>query len=219
MIRFLLHTSDPSLAQALLPVLEGAGGFEVLPLCTSVERLAEELVQRPPDVALLELNSDVTFALLARMKQESSSKLVLWVNTISPELALHAMELGVRGILRKSLPAALHIKCLRAVQAGGSWFERSLIRESVCPPVAALLPRERALLRMLAQGLKNREIAREAKLSETQVRDLLSRLFRKIGVRDRFELALYGLKHVPLELTAADQEGAVNLAGDLEAIA
>jgi DNA-binding NarL/FixJ family response regulator len=178
MIRFLLHASDPTLAHALIPVVHGAGGFEVLPPCTSVDE----------------------------------------VNTVSTELAFHAMELGIRGILRKSLPAALQLKCLRAVQAGESWFERSLIRDSVCPPASTLTPRERFFLHMLAQGSKNQEIAREVKLSEAQVRDALSRLFRKIGVRDRFELSLYGLKHVPLEPTAADQEDAAR-AGDLKAIA
>jgi DNA-binding NarL/FixJ family response regulator len=219
MIRFLLHTSDHVLAQALIPVLKRSGGFEILPCCSSVERLARDLLQCPPDVALLDLSSELTFALLARMKRESPAKLVLWVSTISQELAFHAMESGVRGILRKSLPAALHIKCLRTVQEGGSWFERSLIRESACPPAPALLPQERTLLRLLAQGMKNHEIAAATQLPETQVKDSLSRLFRKIGVRDRFELALYGLKHVPMKSTTADQEDGAKAAHGLQAIA
>src|ERR1035438_8937480 len=54
------------------------------------------------------------------------SRIVLWVNSISTELAFQAMGLGVRGILRKTLPTELQVKCLQKVQSGELWFEKAL---------------------------------------------------------------------------------------------
>jgi DNA-binding CsgD family transcriptional regulator len=58
-----------------------------------------------------------------------------------------------------------------------------------------LTGREIQLIRLLALGLKNKEIAATLSITEGTVKVYLSRLFQKLGVKDRFELALYGMKH------------------------
>jgi DNA-binding CsgD family transcriptional regulator len=118
------------------------------------------------------------------------------VNTISTELAFQAMGLGVRGILRKTLPAELQVKCLRKVQAGELWFEKALTDSFLCARRVALTQREGQLVSLLSQGLKNKEIATTLSISEGTVKVYLSRLFQKVGVKDRFELALFGLKNL-----------------------
>jgi len=60
----------------------------------------------------------------------------------------------------------------------------------------ALSRRQTQLLSLLVQGLKNREIATELGISEGTVKAYLTTLFEKVGARDRFELALYGLKNL-----------------------
>jgi len=125
-----------------------------------------------------------------------SSKIVLWVNSISTELAFQAMGLGVRGILRKTLPTDLQVKCLQKVQAGELWFEKALTDSFLCARRVALTQREGQLVSLLAQGLKNKEIASTLMISEGTVKVYLSRLFQKVGVKDRFELALFGLKNL-----------------------
>jgi DNA-binding NarL/FixJ family response regulator len=123
-------------------------------------------------------------------------KIVLWVNSISTELAFQAMGLGVRGILRKTLPTDLQVKCLQKVQAGELWFEKALTDSFLCARRVALTQREGQLVSLLSQGLKNKEIATTLMISEGTVKVYLSRLFQKVGVKDRFELALFGLKNL-----------------------
>jgi len=157
----------------------------------------EQLSLTVPDLVLMDLTHEITFAVLNEMKHAmSSSRIVLWVNSISTELAFQAMGLGVRGILRKTLPTDLQVKCLQKVQAGELWFEKALTDSFLCARRVALTQREGQLVSLLSQGLKNKEIATTLMISEGTVKVYLSRLFQKVGVKDRFELALFGLKNL-----------------------
>ena len=112
------------------------------------------------------------------------------------ELALQAMSLGVRGILRKTLPTETLLRCLTRVNEGELWFEKSLTDSIMSARRYSLTRREGQLVSLLSQGLKNKEIATALTISEGTVKVYLSRLFQKLGVKDRFELALYGLKNL-----------------------
>ncbi|MGO9895779.1 MAG: response regulator transcription factor [Bryobacteraceae bacterium] len=197
MTRILLYSDEPVLAKGLESVLRQAEGFELLPTCNSVTGLMEQVTEGTPDLVLMDLTPEVTFAVLSDMKHAMmSSKIVLWVNNISTELAFQAMGLGVRGILRKTLPTDLQVKCLQKVQAGELWFEKALTDSFLCARRVALTQREGQLVSLLSQGLKNKEIATTLMISEGTVKVYLSRLFQKVGVKDRFELALFGLKNL-----------------------
>jgi DNA-binding NarL/FixJ family response regulator len=149
-----------------------------------------------PDLLLLDLTGDVTCALLSDLKRAyPNMKIVLWANAISTETAVQALGLGIRGILRKNLPIELQVKCLQRVQAGELWFEKTFTDGILAGSHPALTPREDQLLELLIQGMKNKEIAAAMSIEEGSVKILLSRLFQKVGVNDRFELALFGLKH------------------------
>ena len=197
MTRILLYSDEPILAKGLESVLRQVEGFDLLPTCGTVASLLEQLGQGAPDLVLMDLTPEITFAVLSEMKHAMvNSKIVLWVNSISTELAFQAMGLGVRGILRKTLPTDLQVKCLLKVQAGELWFEKALTDSFLCARRVALTQREGQLVSLLSQGLKNKEIATTLMISEGTVKVYLSRLFQKVGVKDRFELALFGLKNL-----------------------
>src|ERR1700682_3764626 len=197
MTRILLYSDEPILAKGLESVLRQVDGFDLLPSCTSVRTVMELVTQGAPDLVLLDLTSEITFAVLSDMKHAlASCKIVLWVNNISTELAFQAMGLGVRGILRKTLPTDLQVKCLQKVRAGELWFAKALTDSFLCARRVALTQREGQLVSLLSQGLKNKEIATTLMISEGTVKVYLSRLFQKVGVKDRFELALFGLKNL-----------------------
>src|SRR5579885_2412389 len=197
MTRILLYSDEPILAKGLESVLRQVEGFELLPTCNTVTGVIEQVAHNAPDLVLLDLTPDITFAVLSELKHAmSSTKIVLWVNSISTELAFQAMGLGVRGILRKTLPTDLQVKCLQKVQAGELWFEKALTDSFLCARRVALTQREGQLVSLLSQGLKNKEIASTLMISEGTVKVYLSRLFQKVGVKDRFELALFGLKNL-----------------------
>jgi DNA-binding NarL/FixJ family response regulator len=200
--RILLCSAEPVLVRGLESVLRHVDGFDLLPSCGSIATLQEQLAGSHPDVLVLDLSREVTFAVLGGLKQlVPDTAIVLWVSAISTELAFQAMGLGIRGILRKQLPAELQVKCLQKVHAGELWFEKALTDSFLTARRVVLTNRESQLVSLLAQGLKNKEIAASMMVSEGTVKVYLSRLFEKAGVKDRFELALFGLKN----LTTGDQ--------------
>src|SRR5689334_14470025 len=197
MTRTLLFSDEPILAKGLESILASVEGFQLAGVCSNTAKLKEILDAGEPDILLIDLTSDVTFSILSELKKASlNSKIVLWVHSISTELALQAMALGVRGILRKTLPSDLLIKCLQRVNEGEFWFEKALTDSFLSAKRISLTKREGQLVSLLAQGLKNKEIASVLLIPEGTVKVYLSRLFQKLGVRDRFELALYALNNL-----------------------
>jgi DNA-binding NarL/FixJ family response regulator len=150
-----------------------------------------------PDLLLVDLSAGITFGVLSGLHEVAAqAKIILWVHSISTELALQAMSLGVRGILRKTLPTETLLRCLTRVNEGELWFEKALTDSIMSARRYSLTRREGQLVSLLSQGLKNKEIATALNISEGTVKVYLSRLFQKLGVKDRFELALYGLKNL-----------------------
>jgi DNA-binding NarL/FixJ family response regulator len=194
MTTLLVHSREPFLVKGLEAVLRQDEEFDMLPASSNLADLRTEILRSTPDIVLLELSSEVTFAVLSELRQSCMGKIVLWVNTISPDLAFQAMGLGIRGILRKTLSPKLQVQCLQKVRDGELWFEKNLIEGFSGMNRTELTRREGQILRLLSQGLKNREIATHLTVSEGTVKVYLSRLFQKIGAKDRFELALFGLK-------------------------
>lgn len=165
-----------------------------------------------PDVLLIDLTPEVTFGLLTQLRRElPHCRIVLWVRSISTELAYQAMELGIRGILRKTLAAEMLLKCLTKVGEGELWFDKGLTASFLSARMVSLTKRESQLVSLLSQGLKNKEIAATLSISEGTVKVYLSRLFQKVGVKDRFELALYGLRNLQ---NMSGEFGAVNTSSE-----
>ncbi len=198
MARVLLFTDEPVLARGFSTILSSAPDVASGAVCHS----AAELVDRArdvekPDVLLIDLTPEVTFGLLTQLRRDlPACRIVLWVRSISTELAYQALELGIRGILRKTLPAELLVKCLAKVSEGELWFDKGLTASFLSAKTVTLTKRESQLVSLLSQGLKNKEIASTLSISEGTVKVYLSRLFQKVGVKDRFELALYGLRNL-----------------------
>ncbi len=197
MTRILLYSSEPILAQGLSSLLAGNNDLRLTGVSNSADSLGTTLEKERPDILLLDLTTGVSFQLLQELKKRSEScKMLLWVNGISTELAFQAMGLGIRGIVRKTLPAETLIECLRKVQRGELWFEKTLTDSMLSARKVSLTRREGQLVTLLSHGLKNKEIATVLCVSENTVKVYLSRLFQKAGVKDRLELALYGLRNV-----------------------
>ncbi|HEY3103810.1 MAG TPA: response regulator transcription factor [Pyrinomonadaceae bacterium] len=114
-----------------------------------------------------------------------------------------AARLGAAGVVLKEHAADVLLKAIKKVHAGELWLDRSmmgsLLREMTQPPkidaeaakIATLTRREREVLTLVAEGLKNRDIAARLFISETTVTHHLSSVFAKLGVSDRLELVIY----------------------------
>jgi two-component system nitrate/nitrite response regulator NarP len=112
---------------------------------------------------------------------------------------LQALDLGVNGIVLKEGAQDLLFECLDAVVRGRRWIQPALLdREqrlrggpAKADPMAVLAPRERAISGLVAQGLRNREVADELGMTEGTVKVYLHRIYDKLGVTNRTELALF----------------------------
>jgi len=205
MASVLLCTDEPILAEGLKRILSDTEGLGLVSWCSELTTLGEQIEEHKPELLLIDLTSDVNFAVLSSLHQIArQARIVLWVHAISTELALQAMSLGIRGILRKTLPTETLVRCLTRVHEGELWFEKALTDSIMTARRYSLTRREGQLVTLLAQGLKNKEIATALNISEGTVKVYLSRLFQKLGVKDRFELALYGLKNLAPGASSVD---------------
>lgn len=192
-----LAFSDEHLQQfALQHYLSGSPGVQLLGIARSSDELLTAAAQLRPDLVLVDLIPDLSLSIIRELRHIlPSGSLVLWVRSISTELAHHALDLGVRGIILKTLPPEVLLQALGAVAAGELWLDKALTRDLLTARPIPLTRRESQLVELLSHGLKNKEIATALSISEGTVKVYLSRLFDKVGAKDRLELALYGLRN------------------------
>jgi DNA-binding NarL/FixJ family response regulator len=125
------------------------------------------------------------------------SAIVVWGLSISEAEALRFLQIGAKGIIRKTAPSDVLVSCLQAVSNGTSWMEDSLFRESNRQEKyhrSELTPREHQVMELVEQGYKNKEIARQLGIRPGTVKIHLKHIFEKTGVRGRYGLALSGMK-------------------------
>lgn len=196
MLNVLLYTTQPVLGLGLAAALE-EGDRRLACVCSSMPLLLEALTRERFGVLLIDATPEISVEMLSEIKDAAQgAPIVIWVNAISTEFVALAVGLGVRGVLRKNLPLELQVRCLEKVEAGELWIEKALIASLLSTKRIVLTPGEQRLTSLLVQGLKNKEIAYRLRLSEGTVKVYFSRLFHKVGVSDRFELALYAIEHL-----------------------
>jgi len=127
---------------------------------------------------------------------EDRAQIVLWGDGLAGEFAFQAMQLGVRGIL----PGAATIDCLLGslenIQRGVLCFDKQLVESVLHQKRVALTGRQGQIVSLVSQGYKNKEIAWSLGITEGTVKVYLYKLFKKLGMNDRLEMALYGQKNL-----------------------
>jgi two-component system NarL family response regulator len=171
-----------------------------------VERVAEILpaIERAPcDVLLLDLQMDRS-ALADVEALARRVRVVVLTASERPAEALAALRAGARAVVFKRFAIETLMEAVRAVAAGHVWMPPALQAELVAHPAgpaAALTAREREIVRHVALGLRNAEIARRLSIGEVTVKTHLNNVFQKLAVRDRVELALYAIRVGLIALT------------------
>ena len=114
------------------------------------------------------------------------------------EDALAAIRAGARGVVFKRFAIETLMTAVRAVADGQVWMPPSLQADVAArlgePAGAALTRREREIVRHVALGLRNAEVATRLSISEVTVKTHVNNIFQKLGIRDRVELALYAIR-------------------------
>ena len=199
-LSILAFADEPVLQVGLQSVLASASGFRMAGVYANVLELARSVERAPqhrPHVILYSLSLDPDLTQLGALRRASpQAVIILWSREFSSELAHQALDMGIQGFLSTTAGPEMMLECLRFAATGEMWMERSLANTLLNSKPVPLSRRQSQLLGLLVQGLKNREIAAEMGISEGTVKAYLTTLFEKVGARDRFELALYGLKNL-----------------------
>ena len=157
------------------------------------------------------------------LRQSPNCKLVVVTETPDEELTLELFRRGAHGIVSREIEPEMLVECLRKVARGESFLETQAVnwvleayRTQASRPASGrskvqLTPKEALIVSCVTQGMKNKEIAVRVGTTEQVVKNYLRKVYDKLGVADRLELALYCLHHRVLDGTkpAAPQEQSV----------
>lgn len=203
-IRLVLADDHPLVLKGLELLFSTQPDFTVLAYCVSGEQALQAVRQHQPDILVLDLRipDKDGLTVLWELRQENHPvKAVILTASLAEEDLLEAMRLGVRGVVLKEMAPQLLIQCLRKVHAGEQWLEkrscgraldRMLQREAGMQQITHLLtPKEIDLVRLVAKGLDNRQVADALHINEGTVKVHLHHIYEKLGVRNRVELTLY----------------------------
>ncbi|HEX3744884.1 MAG TPA: response regulator transcription factor [Bryobacteraceae bacterium] len=150
-----------------------------------------------PELVLVYLTSRISLSEIRALRSaDDRAQVVLWGEGLTGEFAFQAMQLGVRGILAGTLSIDGLVAALDNVQRGVLCFERELMESMLAQTRVALTKREGQIVSLVAQGFKNKEIAGAMGITEGTVKVYLYKLFRKLGMNDRLDMALYGMKNL-----------------------
>jgi DNA-binding NarL/FixJ family response regulator len=141
------------------------------------------------------------------LRQSPQLKIVVVTPASDEQLTLELFRRGAHGILSREVEPEIFVDCLRKVAAGEPWLETQAIhwvmeayrghnlRPSGVRSKVQLTPKEMLIVSCVTQGMKNKEIAVRVGTTEQVVKNYLRKVYDKLGVADRLELALYCLSH------------------------
>jgi DNA-binding NarL/FixJ family response regulator len=141
------------------------------------------------------------------LRQAPEVRFVVVTPNSDEELTLELFRRGVHGIVPREVEPELLVECLRKVAAGETWLDPQATRwvlnayrnqnnrPAGARPKVQLTPKESLIVSCVTQGMKNKEIALRVGTTEQVVKNYLRKVYDKLGVADRLELALYCLNH------------------------
>lgn len=195
--RVVLFSHNYLMAEGLNAVLARSGEFVLVERCHQTGQVERIAATHGADILLVDTGTAVTVSAIRDLCHSVRyCQTALWGSTISLEFATHAIELGIRGIIPSDVEVPVLMDALRIVRAGKLWFTKQLLDAVLIANRHSLTQREGQVVTLLARGLKNKELAFELGIGEGSVKVYLSRLYKKLGVNDRFQLSLYALRNV-----------------------
>lgn len=205
-IKVLACEAQPIVIEGLARVLEQNGDFTLSGSTAGLNEALDAVREHHPDVLLVDQTPGlkVVFQFLSDVKSTwPQCQPVLWVSDLAEIDCFRALQLGARGILKKTAPVTVMIECLRAVNKGDVWIESSLAEHPMHSlerrNSPRLTPREREIVHHICVGLKNKEIGDALSITPGTVKVHLMHIFEKTGVKDRFELAVHGRRLLGLD--------------------
>jgi DNA-binding NarL/FixJ family response regulator len=213
-IGVLIADSNQMQCQLLVSALRRRPEFRVTSCILDPDAILQVILSFPVQVAILNADNprdgwpDMTVVRRLHLAHPEVSKIIL-LDTYDRDIVVNAFRSGARGLFCFSqYPFRLLCKCIQSVHRGQVWADSEqmqyLIKSLSQVPslhmvnsrgIRLLTPREEQVVALVADGLSNREVARELCLSEHTIKKHLFRIFDKLGISSRVELVLYALSH------------------------
>ncbi len=211
MIRVALVDDQAIVRAGLARILSPTDGFVVVAECADGQEAVQQLPALRPDVVLMDIRMPVLdgIAATAQLSAAPEPLLVLVLTTFGEDEVLWgAIEAGAAGFVLKDSSAEDLIAAVRAVAGGGAWLDPGVAprvldhyRRLVAPAAReaarldSLTDREHDVLRLMARGATNSEIAGALHVAEATVKTHVGSIFAKLGVRDRPAAIVFAYDH------------------------
>ena len=211
-ISIVIADDHSMIREGLKQLLELEGDIKVVGEAGDGKQCLEVVRRKKPDVLLLDINMPEMNGLqvLEELKMQKMDVKVL-ILTIHNEIEylLKAVDIGIKGYVLKDSESSLLKKAIYQVYKGDMFIQPSLaplLRQSLAKKKKgekdqnALTKREIQVLKLLAEGMYNREIGEQLFISEKTVKNHVSSIFKKINVTDRTQAAVYAIKNNIVEI-------------------
>lgn len=211
-IKVMIAEDHSMIRDGLKQLLELESDIKVIATCSDGTMAVEKYKEVNPDVVLMDINMTVMNGLeaLEQIKAfDSGVKTVMLTIHQDREYLLKALELGALGYILKDAEASTLIEAVRSVSNNQTYIQPIMARELVNEykriksgaddPKSHLTEREIEVLKLLAKGMLNKEIATALFISEKTVKNHISNIFRKLNVQDRTQAAVYAIKNKIVE--------------------
>jgi two-component system nitrate/nitrite response regulator NarL len=198
-----LAESYPMLLAGMEHLLAAHVDIRVVACCVDGEQAVRAVRQHLPDVLVSDLRLPARNGLLVLRdlaEERLPTRVVLLAERIYEDEMVTAMRLGAKGIMLKQMSGSLLVRCIRKVHAGQTWLETQSVGRALehlfhgnvgAREVAVLLTaRELEVLRTVATGISNKEIAARLHVTEGTVKIHLHNIYEKLDVKGRLELIL-----------------------------
>ena len=202
MIRVLLADDQPLVRTGFRMILETEPDITVIGEAIDGADAIRQARRLVPDVVVMDIRMPVLDGISATSSLAPEMKVLVLTTFHLDDYVIEALRAGASGFLLKDVEAAKLAEAIRVVAAGDaivdpvvtrrllSHFSRLPVTANTTAPLAGLTPRETEVLRMVARGLSNAEIAGELVLTETTVKTHVHHLLTKLGARDRVQLVI-----------------------------
>lgn len=205
-LKVLIVDDDALIRESLKILLDLEEDIEVIGTVSNGQEAYRFCQNEKPDVILMDVRMPVMDGVLGtKLIKESfrDVKVIILTTFKDDEYIREAIKNGAEGYILKNQSSDSIIDCLRAVYKGNAVFQKDIAdalasmmeKEKRKKPDVDLTPRETEIMKLISEGLSNKEISVKLYLSEGTIRNYVTALLEKLELRDRTQLAIYYLKN------------------------